>query len=173
MLQLPNPTVSGRRDSRDQFRVFPSLPHGMHFVTPDRKLPEFRRVVPISASLSLHAYALNQGSFPPSALPDLSGTTSPSATPPRPSYPHGLPVGHALGHVMGFPVLRALSLCTCCHHYPGTATGGTALLIQPVVSAFPGMAARSARASSFSRFARCSLTLRPAHLRCHHILWHA
>ena len=27
---------------------------------------------------------------------------------------------------IGFPVLRALSLYTCCRHYPGTATGGTA-----------------------------------------------
>jgi hypothetical protein len=25
-------------------------------------------------------------------------------------------------HTLGFPVLRALSLCTCCHHYPGAAT---------------------------------------------------
>nr|AEQ20326.1 hypothetical protein [uncultured bacterium EC5] len=33
-------------------------------------------------------------------------------------------------HVQGLPELRALSLCTCCRHYPGTATGGTALLIR-------------------------------------------
>ena len=26
-------------------------------------------------------------------------------------------------HPMGLPVLRALSLCTCCRHYPGAATG--------------------------------------------------
>lgn len=32
-------------------------------------------------------------------------------------------------HAAGLPVLRALSLCTCCRHYPGTATGGTASLI--------------------------------------------
>jgi hypothetical protein len=32
---------------------------------------------------------------------------------------------------MGLPVLRALSLCTCCRHYPGTATGGLASLIPP------------------------------------------
>ena len=25
-------------------------------------------------------------------------------------------------HIEGFPVLRALSLCTCCRHYPGAAT---------------------------------------------------
>ena len=29
----------------------------------------------------------------------------------------------------GLPVLHALSLCTCCRHYPGAATGGTASLI--------------------------------------------
>jgi hypothetical protein len=71
---------------------------------------------------------------------------------------------------MGFPVLRALSLCTCCRHYPGVATGGTALLIRPVVPAFPGLAAGSARASTFSRLARRSLALRPAHSRCHRIV---
>src|SRR5262249_14726652 len=37
----------------------------------------------------------------------------------------------------------------------------------PPVSAFPDMAVRSACASSFSRFARRSLALRPAHSRCH------
>jgi len=31
-------------------------------------------------------------------------------------------------HATGLPVLRALSLCTCCCHYPGVATGGTTLL---------------------------------------------
>jgi len=76
-------------------------------------------------------------------------------------------------HAKGFPVLRALPLCTCCHHYPGAATGGPALLILPVISAFPGMAARSACASAFSRFAQCLLALRPAHSRCHRISWQA
>jgi len=70
-------------------------------------------------------------------------------------------------HASGLPVLRALSLCTCCRHYPGTATGGTALLIHPVISAFPARVGRSACASSFSRLARRSLALRPAHSRSH------
>jgi hypothetical protein len=70
-------------------------------------------------------------------------------------------------HAKGLPVLRALSLCTCCRHYPGTATGGTASLIRPVMSAFPGRVAGSACALSFSRLARRSLALRPAHSRCH------
>ena len=34
-------------------------------------------------------------------------------------------------HVVGPPVLRALSLCTCRHHYPGTASGGIASLTSP------------------------------------------
>jgi len=29
----------------------------------------------------------------------------------------------------GLPVLRALPLCTCCHHYPGAANGRTTLLV--------------------------------------------
>ncbi len=70
-------------------------------------------------------------------------------------------------HTKGLPVLRTLSLCTCCRHYPGTATGGTTLLIHPAVSAFPEAATGSACASSFSRLARRSLALRPAHSRCH------
>src|SRR6266478_4184574 len=37
----------------------------------------------------------------------------------------------------------------------------------PDISAFPDMAVRSACASSFSRLARRSLALRPAHSRCH------
>ncbi len=76
-------------------------------------------------------------------------------------------------HAKGLPVLRALPLCTCCHHYPGTATEGTSLLIPSTVSAFPGRVARSACATTFSRLARRSLSLRPAHSRCHRISWPA
>ena len=70
-------------------------------------------------------------------------------------------------HALGLPVLPALSLCTCCRHYPGAATGGPASLIRPVVSAFPERVIGSACASAFSRLARRSLALRPAHSRCH------
>ena len=76
-------------------------------------------------------------------------------------------------HAIGLPVLRALSLCTCCCQYPGTATDGTSLLIPSVVSAFPRRAAGSACASSFSRLIQRSLALRPAHSRCHQNLWPA
>ena len=58
-------------------------------------------------------------------------------------------------------------LCTCCRHYPGTVTGDTALLIPPALSAFPALADGSACATSFSRIAQRSLTLRPAHSPSH------
>jgi len=70
-------------------------------------------------------------------------------------------------HAAGLPVLRALSLCTCCRHYPGTATGSPTLLTSPAVSAFPERVVRSAYASSVSRLARRLLALRPAHSHCH------
>jgi hypothetical protein len=50
--------------------------------------------------------------------------------------------------------LRALSLCACCRHYPGTATGGCTSLVPPVVSAFPERVVGSACASSI--FEACS-----------------
>ena len=70
-------------------------------------------------------------------------------------------------HAMGLPVLRALSLCTCRRQYPGAATGRRPRSSRPAVSAFPEIAVGSACTSSFSRLARRSLALRPAHSRRH------
>jgi hypothetical protein len=63
--------------------------------------------------------------------------------------------------------LRALSLCTCCRHYPGAATGRRLRSSHPAVSAFPENVVGSACTSSFSRLARRSLALRPAPSRRH------
>ena len=68
---------------------------------------------------------------------------------------------------MGLPVLRALSLCTCCRQYPGAAAERRLRSSHPAVSAFPEIAVGSACTSSFSRLARRSLALRPAHSRRH------
>ena len=68
---------------------------------------------------------------------------------------------------LGLPVLRALSLCTCCRQYPGAATGRRLRSSHLAVSAFPEIAVGSACTSSFSRLARRSLALRPAHSRRH------
>src|SRR5271154_1101067 len=67
----------------------------------------------------------------------------------------------------GFPVLRALSLCTCCRQYPGAATGRRLRSSRPAVSAFPEVAVGSACTSTFSELAQRSLELRPAHSRRH------
>src|SRR5437588_2688062 len=78
--------------------------------------------------------------------------------------PHGRPVDHP-DHALGLPVLRALSLCTCCRQYPGAAAGRSPRSSHPAVAAFPDSAVGSACTSTFSRLARRSLALRPAHLR--------
>ena len=40
------------------------------------------------------------------------------------------------------PVLRTLSLCTCCRHYPGAAAGRILCSSQPAISAFPERVSR-------------------------------
>jgi hypothetical protein len=68
---------------------------------------------------------------------------------------------------LGLPVLGALSLCACCRHYAGAAAGRSLRSSHPTVSAFAERVVGSACTSSFSRLARRSLALRPAHLRRH------
>src|SRR5947208_14658464 len=70
-------------------------------------------------------------------------------------------------HAVGLPVLRALSLCTCCRHYPGAADGRSLRSCHPTVSAFPDSTFGSACTSSFSRLAQRLLALRPAHSHGH------
>ncbi len=70
-------------------------------------------------------------------------------------------------HALGLPVLRALSLCACCRHYPGAAAGRRPRSSHPAVTAFPDNVVGSACTSSFSRLAQRSLALRPAHSRGH------
>ena len=57
-------------------------------------------------------------------------------------------------HVAELPVLRTLSLCTCCRHYPGAAAMRRLRSSRPVVSAFDKPAIGSACTSSFSRIAQ-------------------
>src|SRR5580693_4990386 len=97
----------------------------------------------------------------------LSGTASLSAAPQRPACPSRASGLTIPDHALGLPVLRALSLCTCCRQYPGAATGRRLRSSHPAVSAFPEIAVGSACTSSFSRLAWRSLALRPAHSRRH------
>ena len=99
---------------------------------------EFHRVAPISRALSLPTPALNQGPFPPPALPGLLGTTGLSATPSRPACPSrasGWPSRPTTQ--WGFPCCVRFPLCTCCRQYPGAATEVRYRSLHRVVSAFP------------------------------------
>src|SRR5262249_2454373 len=73
-------------------------------------------------------------------------------------------------HTVGLPVLRALSLCTCRRQYPGAAAGRNPRSSHPAVAAFPDSAVGSACTSTFSRLARRSLALRPAHSAGHQVV---
>jgi hypothetical protein len=61
-----------------------------------------------------------------------------------------------------------LSLCTCCRQYPGAAAGRNPRSSHP--AAFPDSAVGSACTSTFSRLARRSHTLRPAHSPGHQVV---
>src|SRR5277367_3272237 len=67
-------------------------------------------------------------------------------------------------HASGFPVLRALSLCTCCRHYPGAADGRTPRSKSPIRISLPRFHYRVGLhivlfeiCSAFTRVAACTL----------------
>ncbi len=121
-------------------------------------------VVRPAAQRAVQLVHLLRGLLPTRRKRSANGTLA------RPNHPSPASGWSSPTTPQGLPVLRALSLCTCCRHYPGTATGGTALLIRPVMSAFPERVIRSACALTFSRLTQRSLALRPAHSRCHLIV---
>src|SRR6202043_3067039 len=97
-----------------------------------------------------------------------SAVLRPSPPPQRARpVPRGRPVDHP-DHALGLPVLRALSLCTCCRHYPGAAAGRSLRSCHPTVSAFPGRGRRVGlhidlfeACSAFTRVAACTLARSP------------
>ena len=124
---------------------------------------------PISRPSLRPALILNQGPFPPPALPGFDGTTSLSVTAQRPDLPSRASGWSSPTTPRGFPCC----VCRpCVHAVATTPAQRRAVLpcsIRSVVSAFPERVVGSACASSFSRLAQRSRTLRPAHSRCHHI----
>ena len=72
------------------------------------------------------------------------------------------------GHAKGLPVLRALSLCTCCRHCPGAAAGRRLRsFVQPYIS-LPRYGGRVGprivlfeACSAFTHVAACTLALSP------------
>src|ERR1700681_4232574 len=86
---------------------------------------------PISKSLTTYCVCLELRSLPSTGITRLPRYNEPLR---HPRAPNLSLTGVRLvipDHALGLPVLRTLSLCTCCRHYPGTATGGTASLTLP------------------------------------------
>src|SRR5882757_4844618 len=86
---------------------------------------------PISMSFTTYCVCLELRSLPSTGITRLQQYYEPLRHPKAP----GLSLtGFRLvlaDHALGLPVLRALSLCTCCRHYPGAASGRTASLTSP------------------------------------------
>src|SRR5438477_5633271 len=156
---------SCRTGRRSDSRLLPSLSRA----TPSAVSEHWSELIgcPISRSLTTYCVCLELRSLPSPGITRLHRYNEPLRHPRAP----GLSLAGVRllipDHALGLPVLRTLSLCTCCRHYPGAAAGRTARSFTPAVSAFPERVIGSAYASAFSRLAWRSLTLRPAHSRRH------
>src|SRR5580693_5765527 len=158
---------SCRTGRRSDSRPPPSLSR----VTPSAVSEPFSELLgcPISRSLTTSCVGLELRPLPSAGITRLQRYYWPLR---HPSAPGLSLTGVRLiipDHAVGLPVLRALSLCTCCRQYPGAAAGRNLRSSHPAVSAFPDSAVGSACTSTFSRLARRSLALRPAHSRGHQV----
>src|SRR5262245_36172137 len=95
---------------------------------------------------------------------NLSDTPERPACPSRASGWSSLTTPWGLPCCVRFPCVHAVATT------PAQRLGVPASLIHPAVSAFPERVVGSACALSFSRLARRSLALRPAHSRCHQVV---
>src|SRR6202042_618354 len=104
---------------------------------------------------------------PPPALPGFSGTTNLSATPRRPACPSRASGWSSLTALWGFPCFVRFPCVHAAATTPAQRLDVSLRSFHPDVAAFPERVVGSACALSFSRLARRSLALRPAHSRCH------
>jgi hypothetical protein len=140
-------------DCRTERRSDSRPPPWLLRVTPSAASEHFSELLgcPISRSLTASCVGLELRPLPSPGITRLHRYYKPLRHPRAP----GLSLtGVRLiipDHAMGLPVLRALSLCTCCRHYPGAAAGRSLRSCRPSVSAFSGSTSGSACTSSFSR----------------------
>src|SRR6516162_3243568 len=156
-------------DCRTERKSDSRLPPSLSRVTPSAVSEHFSELLgrPISRSLTACCVGLELRPLPSTSITRLHRYYWPLR---HPSAPGLSLTGVRLiipDHAVGLPVLRALSLCTCRRHYPGAAAGRIPRSSCPAISAFPGRVAGSVCTSSFSKLARRSLALRPAHSRGH------
>src|SRR5207247_2846168 len=128
-------------------------PPSLSRVTPSAVSEHFSELLgcPISRSLTTSCVGLELRPLPSTGITQLHRYYGPLR---HPSAPGLSLTGVRLiipDHALGLPVLRAISLCTCCRHYPGAAAGRTPRSFHPAMSAFPGRVTGSACTSTFSR----------------------
>src|ERR1700740_3031225 len=114
-------------------------------VTPSAASERFSELLgcPISRSLTACCVGLELRPLPSPGITRLHRYYEPLR---HPSAPGQSLTGVRLiipDHAVGFPVLRALSLCTCCRQYPGAAAGRNPRSSHPAVAAFPDSAVGS------------------------------
>ena len=136
-----------------------SLAFACNTVRSRRTCSDPGRLSPVVMPFLLPVSLSNQGSFPPPALPGLTGTTSPSATLPAQPAPHGGPVG-VCSPPTGLPVLLPS---------PSSMRAAATTPAEPAsarVARFPasGSLPRDTvgSASAFARFEACSAFTRVA-----------
>src|SRR5215471_8776124 len=118
--------------------------HAFWRVTPSAVSERFSELLgcPISRSLTTSCVGLELRPLPSPGVTRLQRYYEPLR---HPSAPGLSLTGVRLiipDHALGLPVLRALSLCTCCRHYPGAAAGRLPRSSHPAVTAFPGRGRR-------------------------------
>ena len=119
------------------------------------------RLIANHLHLSIFESHQKSGSFPPPELPGFNGTTTLSDSR-RSRRPDGDVEAATLARD-GSPPITRITLPTCRAHYPGGSNGCTSRLL-PRPRGLPRYAGGSASATSLSRPAQASLTLRPTGL---------
>src|ERR1700730_3302159 len=151
-----------RRDSQ----LLPSLSR----VTPSAASEHVSELLgcPISRSLTACCVCLEPRPLPSTGITRLQRYYEP---PRHPSAPGLSLTGLRLiipDHALGLPVLRALSLCTCCRHYPGAADGRSPRSKSPIRISLPRFHFRVGLhidlievCSAFTHVAACTLAQSP------------
>src|SRR5712675_2637328 len=125
---------------------------------------------PISRFLTAYCVCLELRSLPSPGITRLHQYYEPLRHPRAPGLSlAGFQLVVAPTTPRGFPCCVRFPCVHAAATTPAQRLGVLLRSLHPAVSAFPDMAVGSACALSFSRLARRSLALRPAHSRCHRI----
>src|SRR4030088_2419899 len=138
--------------------------------TPSAVSEQFSELIgcPISKSLTTCCVCLELRSLPSTGMTRLQRYYEPLRHPRAPGLSlAGIRLVIA-GHTLGLPVLRTLSLCSCCRHYPGAAAGRTLRSASPNRISLPRKGCRDGLrivifedCSAFTRVTACTLALSP------------